>query len=57
MAYEIIGDRPWFIAKLKKFLPGVDAVADGTDGLTAGTIQEALQALATRVQALEDVAE
>lgn len=29
-------------------------VAAGTDGLGAGTAQAALQALATRVQALED---
>ena len=29
-------------------------VAAGTDGLSAGTVQAALQALATRVQALED---
>lgn len=29
-------------------------VAAGTDGLAAGTVQAALQALATRVQALED---
>lgn len=29
-------------------------VAAGTDGLSAGTVQEALQDLATRVQALED---
>ncbi len=29
-------------------------VAAGTDGLGAGTLQAALQALATRVQALED---
>lgn len=29
-------------------------VAAGTDGLSAGTAQVALQALATRVQALED---
>lgn len=28
-------------------------VAAGTDGLDAGTVQEALQALATRVAALE----
>lgn len=42
--------RPWFKAKVQ----GVDAVEDGDDGLEAGTIQEALQALATRVQALED---
>lgn len=31
-------------------------VAAGTDGLSAGTAQAALQALATRVQALEDAA-
>jgi hypothetical protein len=30
------------------------SVAAGTDGLSAGTVQSALQALATRVQALED---
>lgn len=30
------------------------SVAAGTDGLDAGTVQEALQSLATRVQALED---
>jgi hypothetical protein len=29
-------------------------VAAGTDGLSAGTVQEALQALATRVKAIED---
>jgi hypothetical protein len=42
--------RPWFTAKVQ----GVAAVAAGTDGLEAGTIQAALQDLATRVQALED---
>lgn len=31
-------------------------VAAGTDGLEAGTVQEVLQALATRIQALEDAA-
>jgi len=31
-------------------------VAAGTDGLSAGTIQATLQALATRIQALEDAA-
>lgn len=31
-------------------------VAPGTDGLAAGTVQEALQALATRIQVLEDAA-
>jgi len=31
-------------------------VAAGTDGLAAGTIQATLQALATRIQALEDAA-
>lgn len=29
-------------------------VAEGEDGLEAGTVQEALQALASRIQALED---
>lgn len=32
------------------------SVAAGTDGLAAGTLQEALQALASRIQALEDAA-
>lgn len=32
-------------------------VAAGTDGLEAGTVQETLQALATRIQALEDAAQ
>lgn len=32
------------------------SVAAGTDGLSAGTVQEALQDLATRIKALEDVA-
>lgn len=31
-------------------------VAAGTDGLAAGTVQDALQSLATRIQALEDAA-
>lgn len=31
-------------------------VAAGTDGLAAGTIQATMQALATRIQALEDAA-
>lgn len=35
-------------------LGDVDA---GTDGLSAGTLQATLQALATRIQALEDAAE
>lgn len=30
------------------------SVAAGTDGLAAGTLQEALQALATRIEALEN---
>lgn len=45
---------PYFIAKLQKALAEDDLVLAGTDGLDAGTIQEALQSLATRVQALED---
>lgn len=32
-------------------------VAAGTDGLGAGSAQEALQALATRIQALEDASQ
>ena len=31
-------------------------VEDGDDGLSAGSVQAALQALATRIQALEDEA-
>jgi hypothetical protein len=42
--------RPWFKAKVQ----GVVAVEAGEDGLQAGTIQKALQALATRIQAIED---
>lgn len=33
---------------------GSVTVAAGTDGLSAGDVQAALQSLATRVQALED---
>ena len=54
MAITINPPRPYFIAKLLAFLPSVEVVEAGTDGLDAGTIQEALQDLATRVQALED---
>lgn len=43
--------RPWFKAKVQ----GVDTIDAGTDGLIAGTIQEVLQDLATRIQVLEDV--
>lgn len=32
------------------------SVEAGTDGLAAGTLQDALQALASRIQALEDAA-
>lgn len=32
-------------------------VAEGDDGLEAGSVQEALQSLASRVQALEDAAD
>ena len=38
---------------LASYLQTVDLVAAGTDGLDAGTIQEALQALASRIAALE----
>ena len=44
----------YFVRKLVLALADEDLVAAGDDGLDAGTIQEALQALATRVQALED---
>lgn len=54
MAYTISDPRPWFQAKLRAFFGSEDLVAAGDDGLAAGTVQEALQALATRVQALED---
>lgn len=50
----IRGPRPYFAAKLKKAVAEDDVVVDGTDGLDAGTLQEVLQALATRIQALED---
>lgn len=40
-----------------KLSAAVVSVTAGTDGLAAGTAQQALQALATRVQALEDAAE
>jgi hypothetical protein len=56
MAYDFTTYRPWFIRKLVAYLPTQDLVEDGEDGLSAGTIQEALQDLATRVQALEDAA-
>lgn len=56
MAASITGDRRWFVAKLVKFLGSTDVVEAGEDGLAAGTLQEALQDLATRVQALEDAA-
>lgn len=39
---------------LTSYLLGIDLVSAGTDGLDAGTLQETLQALATRIQALED---
>ncbi len=38
---------------LASYLTAIDTVVAGTDGLDAGTIQEALQALATRIAALE----
>lgn len=44
----------YFVRKLEKALADSPVVEAGTDGLDAGTVQEALQALATRVQALED---
>ena len=41
-------------AGLASYITGrADVVVAGTDGLDAGTVQEALQALATRVAALE----
>lgn len=54
MAINIVSPRPYFAAKLAKAVAEDDTVVAGTDGLGAGTIQEALQALATRIQALED---
>jgi hypothetical protein len=36
-------------------LTKLENVAAGTDGLSAGTLQATLQALATRIQALENV--
>lgn len=38
---------------LSSYIAAADVVVAGTDGLDAGTVQEALQALATRVAALE----
>jgi len=38
---------------LASYISAADVVVAGTDGLDAGTIQEALQALATRIAALE----
>jgi len=38
---------------LASYLASVDLVVAGDDGLDAGTVQEALQALATRIAALE----
>lgn len=38
-------------------LSKLEDIAEGDDGLNAGTLQEVLQALATRIQALEDAAE
>lgn len=54
MAKVIVSPRPWFVAKLQKYFGTVPLVEAGDDGLATGTVQEALQALATRVQALED---
>lgn len=42
--------RPWFKAKVQ----GVSSIDAGEDGLIAGTLQEVLQALATRIQDIED---
>lgn len=59
MAHIIRSPRPWFEAKLRYYadvLAGIVEVEAGTDGLSAGTLQETLQALATRIQTLEDAA-
>lgn len=52
MAFNIIGPRPWFVAKVTDV-----ELPEGTDGLEEGSVYDMLQALATRVQALEDAAE
>lgn len=50
MAGNINTDRPWFRAKLQQVqLPG-----DEDNGVDEGSITEQLQALAARVQALEN---
>lgn len=66
MAYTISGVRPWFEAKLRKYSTVIQEIAGGSfdaenvevaageDGLSAGDLQEVLQALATRIQAIED---
>lgn len=43
-----------FIGQVSGVAASGVTVAAGDDGLSAGTVQAALQALATRVQALED---
>ena len=53
MSSKTVKPGRWFLGKLRN----AEVVEDGADGLEAGTLQEALQELATRVQALEDAAE
>lgn len=50
MAYEIVGKRPWFAAKLRKAVVEDEVVpaittAGGTT-IPAGTLEEVLQAIA-----------
>lgn len=63
MAYdkhEWVTDEIITAELLNNIEDGIEAVDEavtiesGTDGLISGTVQEVLQALATRIQALED---
>jgi len=55
MSGTINPPRPNFYAKLALAAGAADVIEAGTDGLIAGTLQEVLQDLATRIQTLEDV--
>lgn len=53
MSHTIKSFRPWFAAKLARAVGESKVVKAGTDGLTEGTIQETVQALASRIKGLE----
>lgn len=50
MAYEIVSNRPWFVAKLRKYFASEDLIEGfttaGSTAIPGGTVQEVLEAIA-----------